>query len=131
MSPNGQDWKTALSIETNGGVETGPIRSGRLQIETDTIKKLKPSIDHGILICTTKWGLYPKVESTAMLAFDIGGSPQLVTLALGPKARNVDTASLTGTNGPSGMLSIGVAGGEIIIENRVGPNAQISYLIIG
>lgn len=131
VSDDGQAWTTALSFDSIGGVETGPLRSGVIVIEKDAVASFMPPVDHGLLLLTTKYSAYPKVESSAILAFDVGGSPQLVTLTLAPKASNLGVTPPNGTTGPEGCLNVAVSTNLIHIENRVGPAAHIRYLIIG
>ncbi len=131
VSQDGQAWKTALIVDPTGGLQTGQIRSGVFEVEKDTVQVFNPPVDHGVIIVTTKFNVYPKAESSAIFAFDIGGSPQLVSLSLGPKTRNVDINIPDGTSGPNGFLTVGISVNALHFENRVGPSAQVRYLIIG
>lgn len=85
VSEDGQAWKTALNIYPAGDFEVSSVRSGILSVERDAVQVFNPPVDHGILILTTKFSNFPKVESSAILAFDVVGRLNLLPSRWGPK----------------------------------------------
>lgn len=130
MSSDGENWVMGPRIDTDGVLSAPAYLSNIIEIPRDDIAEIEPVKDHGIIAFTLKWGVFPQAACAGLLSFDIGSSPLLVTLSLGPKANNLGVTNLTGTTGPDDELNVAIRQGVIQFENRINTTVEVSYSMI-
>lgn len=62
---------------------------------------------------------FPQGAANGIFVYDVGASPQLLTVWTGAAMKNLGTAILTGTTGPTGQVSVSARpDGNLYVENR-------------
>lgn len=130
MSPDGQTWSTASTIDAQGALSSQSFRSGKITVPADNVTTITPPSNHGILMCTLIWGNNPQADNSAIMAYDVAASPRLVSLATGSSANNLGHLQPTGTSGPDNELNVSVSQNAIHFENRINTTVQITYFLM-
>lgn len=129
-SEDGDIWTQGPTVGSDGAMIAPSFRTGKINIARDSMSEIQPDRNHGILACSVKWGIYPQAAHAAIVSYDLGSSPLLISLALGPSANNMGVTTLTGTTGPDNQLNIAVRNGALQFENRIDTTVELTYSIL-
>lgn len=100
-SQDGAAWVDAVNLRsTTGQTRCKSLQSGTIFIASDQIAQIQTPSGGGIVLITITDPNYARVSHIAIMAYDSGNSPQLVTLAATSNVTNQGTTALAGTTGP-------------------------------
>ncbi|MGD1884146.1 MAG: DUF2793 domain-containing protein [Paracoccaceae bacterium] len=131
VSADGSTFTEALRIYGDSGV-TGVkgLNSGVLSVDDDAVDLIVPPTAAGFLLITVVGATGGAPSHSAILAYDVGSSPDLVTLMAAADFSNRGTTSLSGTIGTSGQTSVSALAGSLQIENRRGVATRYCYTFV-
>ncbi len=120
VSADGSNWTDALSVDNaSGGVSGRFFDSQQLIIGYNSVGTIQPPSKGGIVFLSIVDATFPQTPTASILAYDVGSSPLLLNMVLGPSVNNLTTTTLTGTTGTDGEIAVAVdSSGNFYIENR-------------
>ena len=120
VSADGTNWIDAMRIDSSTGcVSANFIDSLQLIIDYDAVATIQPPSAGGMMFLSVVHTTYPQHPSASILCYDVGNSPDLLSMILGSQVENLGTTTLNGTTGTDGKISLAVDGnGNLYIENR-------------
>lgn len=110
------------------------IEGGQVEIADNAVTTITPAELSGLLIMNMRSRVAtPNVAGLSLVAwFDLGSSLAKVEIQQGSLVDTIASgASLTGTTGTDGNMTVSFRSGEIQVENRNGAAREISYVILG
>lgn len=132
VSSDGSTFQDALTVHSSSGIITAKcLHSGLITIADDSVGNITTPNTGGFVLITIVDAAYPQSTHSGILVYDTGSSLALTSMVLAPNMQNHGTTTLTGTTGTDGFASIGVAAGQIQIENRFGNPRVYSYTFLG
>ncbi len=130
-SLDGAAWLDAVSVNSaSGQIRCQSLQSGTIFIPDDQTAQIPTPSGGGIVLFTITDPNYARVSHSAIMAYDSGNSPQLLTLAATANVTNQGTTPLTGTTGPGFRSNISVSQGALTIENRASADHNYSYTFL-
>ena len=122
----------ALTIETEtADTKCRNLYSGEIYLLNDTAKSITPPKAGGFLMIMMDDPIYPQISHSAILAYDVGVSPNILILSGGPNIAVTNNIPLTGTSGAEKFTTVSVMQGELMIENRYGTHKTYRYTFLG
>lgn len=132
ISPDGSNFQTSLKVNADSGiVDATAIRSTVVSIDDDSVLSVPCPSAGGICAISVVHSNIPEPSHSGLISYDVGGSPALVTLAIGTKIENLGVAALNGSTGTDGNSVLAVTAGHIVIENRSGATRNYSLTFLG
>lgn len=131
-SSDGVTWRTHMEASPDEvGVTTDRLRSGTIIIGDDDMVALPTPAPGGLVAVTVvDLGGFPQPAFSALLAYDSGPSPQLISLAKLSGIGLLTSVALTGQTGHDGKTNMSAHDGHLEIENRTGALRTYSYLFL-
>lgn len=120
-SSDGANFENRMTTPKNfAGVRSPAFGSTRVIIENDTAQMIPTPATGGLVALTiVNDAGFPQVGHSGIFAYDIGRSPNLVTLAKTSRVDNQGTKVLTGTESADGNIGISAVIGGLYLENRI------------
>ncbi|SMY09252.1 DUF2793 domain-containing protein [Flavimaricola marinus] len=132
VSPDGGTWTEAMRMDaTTGMTRVTGIRGVTLSLDDDSVATIIPPSAGGFVFITITDDTYPQAAHSAILVYDVGGSPALQTMAAGSLLNNQGSTVLTGTTGPDGRTNVSAQTGSLLLENRFGNTRDFNLTFIG
>lgn len=132
VSADGSTWKDSIRFEPDTGhTRCQNLYSGDVYLLNDTAKTITPPKSGGFLMIMIDNDLYPQLSHAAVLAYDVGVSPNLLIIGGGNKLRVVNSEVLTGSSGPEGFTTLSCLDGNLMVENRYGTHQLFRYTFLG
>lgn len=132
VSADGGTWTEAMRVDAATGMtEMVGMRGTTVTLADDTVTTVVPPLAGGFVFVIVTDDEYPQASYSGIMAYDVGVSPLLQSLALGPQISNQGTAALTGTTGPDGRVNLAATTSGLRVENRFGSTRSINLTFIG
>ena len=100
------------------GLQSANFRSRRIAVLKDQVMELVPPQTSGIVAITNRHPDYPQANSAGIFSYDVGLSPQLITMVALSGLSNQNTSDLNASPGPADILSLSARRDVIQLGNR-------------
>jgi hypothetical protein len=132
VSENATDWTEAIRCETHTGhTQIKNMYSGEIYLLNETAKTITPPKSGGFMMIMIDNEDYPQLSHAAIVAYDIGVSPNVILLGSGDKFRVADDQLLTGITGPDKFTTLSALNGSLMLENRYGTHQTYRFTFLG
>ena len=132
VSSDAVNWTEAMIVETSTGhTKFQNLYSGEVYLLNNTAKTITPPKSGGFMMIMIDDEVYPQLSHSAIIAYDVGSSPNVLILGSGTKFNVVNNEVLTGTKGPEQHTTLSALNGSLMIENRYGTHQTYRYTFLG
>lgn len=132
VSADGTAWKQGLRVEAATGLTLAHgLMSQRIVLNDNAAATIVPPGNGGFLMIMITDANVALASHAAILAYDTGNTPALVSLARAANFNVAGDSVLTGTTGPTNSSSLSAQSGTLMLENRSGNQRSYSLTFIG
>lgn len=132
VSADAINWTEAIVVETQTGhTQIKNMYSGEIYLLNETANTITPPKSGGFMMIMIDNEVYPQLSHAAIIAYDVGGSPNAIILGSGDKFRVTNDEVLTGTTGPDTFTTLSALNGNLMLENRYGIHQTYRYTFLG
>lgn len=119
------------AADSYSGVRSPAFGSLRVSVGNDAAVFISTPATGGIVALTiVRDDGFPQAGHSALFAYDTGGSPGLVSLAVTNQVENHGSTSLTGTNSAVGNIGASAIAGGLYLENRITNSREFSVTFL-
>ena len=131
-SDDGSNFADRFSTPENyAGIQSPAFRSARIRLASNTAEFIETPASGGIVALTIVHGtVFPRASHSGIFAYDVGHSPELITLASTSRVENHGVTILDGSLSAESNIGISVDIGGLYLENGFLNSRDISLTFL-